>query len=48
MTLNQIAQAESYAKYPEAEWIETLFQRMEQDADRIWQLRAGLAARDAE
>ena len=45
--LKQKAQAESYAEYPEAEWIETLFQRMEQDADRIWQLRAGLRTRDA-
>ncbi|HEV2841682.1 MAG TPA: hypothetical protein VGW39_10185 [Chthoniobacterales bacterium] len=46
--VNRKAQAESYAQYPEAEWIEILFQRMEQDADRIWQLRAGLAARDAD
>lgn len=37
---NQTAQAESYAEFPEAEWIATLFQRMEQDVDRIWQLRA--------
>jgi hypothetical protein len=40
--VKQKAQAESYAEYPEAEWLNVLFQRMEQDAERIWQLRIGL------
>lgn len=37
------ARAESCQSFPRAEWIERIFRTMEADADRIWQLRAGLS-----
>lgn len=43
--IDQRAQAEGLEHYPEAKRIETLFQRMEQDVNRLWQLRARLIAR---
>lgn len=37
------AQAESFQSYPRAEWIEKLFRKMEEDADRLWNLRSELS-----
>lgn len=35
----QRASAESFQRFPRAEWVEKLFREMETEADRIWQLR---------
>lgn len=36
------AHAESFNRYPNARWLAKIFREMEEEADRIWQLRSNL------